>query len=140
MIFSPDSIRLELPATPKYLNVLTACIGEMLQRVEGLAEPEQTIYNIQLAVHEGCTNIIDHAYNGAPGRMIVELNLEFSPNRLIVNLHDNGQQFDPMRVPEPELGIGQERGYGLFLMRQIMDEVYYEPNDGHNHWRLVKHL
>ena len=69
MFFSPDVICLELPGTAKYLNVLTACIGEMLGRVEGLVEADQTIYNIQLAVHEGCTNIVDHAYGAAGGRI-----------------------------------------------------------------------
>jgi anti-sigma regulatory factor (Ser/Thr protein kinase) len=31
-------------------------------------------------------------------------------------------------------------GYGLFLMRSLLDEVRYEPQAGNNRWRLVKCL
>ena len=71
-----DTIRLDFPATHKYLNVLGACIHELLARVEGLAEPVVVSYNIQLAVHEACTNIVDHAYAGMPaGRLNITLTL-----------------------------------------------------------------
>lgn len=139
MFFSPDVVCLELPGTSKYLNILTACISEMLQRVEGLVEPEKTIYNIQLAVHEGCTNIVDHAYEHSNGRIVVTLTLNHDPYQLVVELFDTGQPFTP---PEQHLmpGKAQIRGYGLFLMEQIMDEIRYDPMPGHNCWRLTKNL
>lgn len=140
MIFSPDEIHLELPGSGKYLNVLSACIAEMLSRVEGLGNVEQTIYNIQLAVHEGCTNIVDHAYEQEPGRIGVHLELNWNPAQIIIELHDTGRSFDLSTIQSPSLGEPQVRGYGLFLMREIMDEVVYRPSPGHNCWRLVKYL
>lgn len=135
-----DLVRLELPATGHYLNILAVCIGEMLSRVDGMSDPQQTIYNIQLAVHEGCTNIVDHAYTDNGGRIAVNLMLDWTPPQIIVELHDNGRSFDPDTIPEPNFDEPQVRGYGLFLMRQIMDEVAYDPQPGHNCWRMVKYL
>ncbi len=135
-----EMVRLELPANARYLNVLAACIGEMLVRVDGLSDPQQTIYNIQLAVHEGCTNIVDHAYVDDGGRITVNLMLGWTPPQLIVELHDSGRAFDPTSIPAPDLDEPQVRGYGLFLMRQIMDEVVYDSQPGHNCWRMVKYL
>jgi serine/threonine-protein kinase RsbW len=137
---SSEVVRLELPATAQYLNVLAACIGEMLSRVDGMSDPQQTIYNIQLAVHEGCTNIVDHAYVDDGGRIAVNLMLGWSPPQIIVELHDNGRSFDPDSISDPDFDEPQVRGYGLFLMRQIMDEVAYDPQPGHNCWRMVKYL
>lgn len=135
-----EVVRLELPANARYLNVLAACIGEMLSRVDGMNDPQQTIYNIQLAVHEGCTNIVDHAYIDDGGRIAVNLMLGWSPPQIIVELHDNGRSFDPHNIPDPNFDEPQVRGYGLYLMRQIMDEVEYDPQPGHNCWRMVKYL
>ena len=135
-----EVIRLELPANARYLNVLAVCIGEMLSRVDGMSDPQQTIYNIQLAVHEGCTNIVDHAYVDEDGRITVNLMLGWSPPHIIVELHDNGRSFDPSSIAEPNFDEPQVRGYGLFLMRQIMDEVEYDAQPGHNIWRMIKHL
>jgi serine/threonine-protein kinase RsbW len=135
-----EVVRLELPANARYLNVLGVCIGEMLSRVDGMSDPQQTIYNIQLAVHEGCTNIVDHAYVDDGGRIAVNLMLGWSPPQIIVELHDNGRSFDPTSIPDPNFDEPQVRGYGLYLMRQIMDEVAYDPQPGHNCWRMVKYL
>jgi serine/threonine-protein kinase RsbW len=136
-----DLIWLDLPATHKYLNVLGACINEMLSRVEGLAEPAVLSYSVQLAVHEACANIIDHAYEGREqDRFKVALSLEETPRRFVAELYDSGRSFDLSRVPQPTLEDPQIHGYGLFLIQQLLDEVTYQPQSGNNYWRLVKNL
>jgi serine/threonine-protein kinase RsbW len=140
MFFSSDEIHLDLPASSKYLNVLSACIAEMLCRVEDMQDAQQITYNVQLAVHEGCTNIIDHAYERQGGRIGVRLELGWDPTRLIVELQDTGHSFDLSGTRHPDLSTPQVRGYGLHLMQHIMDEVVYQPSSGHNAWRLVKYL
>lgn len=135
-----EVVRLELPANSRYLNILAACIGEMLVRVDGLSDPQQTIYNIQLAVHEGCTNIVDHAYIDDGGRIGINLMLGCNPPQLIIELHDTGRAFDPSTIPTPNFDDPQIRGYGLYLMQQIMDEVIYDSRPDGNCWRMVKFL
>ena len=137
----PDEvIRLDVPATHKYLNLLGACIGEMLSRLDDGRDLQTAIYNMQLAVQECCANIVDHAYQSADGRIMATLTLIDQPRRLVVELHDSGRPFEPETVPQPSLDEPQVRGYGLFLMRELLDEVDYEPGPGDNRWRLVKVL
>jgi serine/threonine-protein kinase RsbW len=139
-MIASDVIRLDLPASMKYLNVMGACIAEMLQREDDVNNLSTIIYNVQLAAHEACANIVDHAYSAPGGRIVVLLSVLHNPRRMVVELHDSGQSFDPSQVKEPVLGEPQVRGYGLFLMRQIMDEVTYDTQPGHNRWRMVKQL
>jgi serine/threonine-protein kinase RsbW len=137
----PDTIRLDVPATYRYLNVVGACITEVLARVEGLAEPAMVAYRVNLAVHEICANIVEHAYAGQPeGRIAVTVVLITQPRSLIIDLHDTGRSFDPACVLAPNLNEGQVGGYGLFLVRELMDDVIYQPQPGSNCWRLVKGL
>src|ERR1041385_2577011 len=122
-----DVIHVDVPATHKYINLLGACIGEMLSRMDDLPDIQTTIYNMQLAVQECCANIVDHAYKETDGRISATLTLAHEPRRLDITLHDNGRSFEPEIVPQPTLGEPQVRGYGLFLMRELLDEVDYFP-------------
>jgi serine/threonine-protein kinase RsbW len=136
-----DSVRLNLPASHKYLHLLGSCIRGVLKRADGLRDPEGVAYNVELAVHEIGANIVDHAYEGtADGRIDVTLTLGEAGSSLIVDLRDTGRAFDPNAVPEPALGEAQIHGYGLFLVRELMDTVEYTPAPAGNHWRLTKNF
>jgi serine/threonine-protein kinase RsbW len=141
LMTAPAIIRLDLPATHTYLNVLDACLEALLARITEMESQPDLAHAVLLAVHEACTNIVDHAYaDMQPARVLVTMRVESEPRRLVFELQDTGRSFDPATIPEPDLAEGQIRGYGLFLMRQIMDDVEYTPLPGGNHWRLSKTL
>lgn len=139
-ISESDVIRLELPATYKYLSVLEACISAMLERVESIPERNTLSYNVTLAVHETCTNIVEHAYAERAGTIKAILCLAGEPRRLVIDLYDTGRSFSMPEVQQPNLEEVQTNGYGLFLIHELMDEVSYHPQSGDNRWRLVKNL
>jgi serine/threonine-protein kinase RsbW len=141
-------VRLEVPASYQYLSVITACADALIQHLGDLQDPQLLIYQIKLAIHETCANIIDHAY-GRRGQasqeqageaIIARLLLLEQPRRIVVDLYDSGVEFDFSSVTQPDLDQPQTSGYGMFLIQQIMDEVLYEPLPGKNHWQLVKYL
>ncbi len=135
-----NTVRLELPAIHKYLNVIGACIHAMLDREQGLKEKDSLFYNIELAVHEACTNIVEHAYAGVTGRIEIIFTLLEEPRRFVIELRDRGQSFNLADAAAPDLDQPQTSGYGLFLVHQLMDEVAYYPEPGNNLWRLVKYF
>jgi anti-sigma regulatory factor (Ser/Thr protein kinase) len=62
------------------------------------------------------------------------------PPALIVSIDDAGSAFDlPETIPQPSHHL-QERGLGLFLVYELMDEVRYTRRDERNHWHLRKQL
>lgn len=137
----PEHIKLDLPARFTYLHLLSDCIADLLRLVDGLNDHETLIYNVQLAAHEACTNIVNHAYgSGHEGRIRIELTLEFAPPRLTIDLQDTGRPFNEDAYMAPDLETAQVHGYGLFLIRNLMDTVTYTPATGRNHWSLIKNL
>lgn len=137
----PEVVRLDLPARYLYLHLLSDCIADMIKLVEGLTEAELLVYNIQLAAHEACTNIVNHAYgNRDDGRIGIKLTLDFDPNRLTIELQDEGKPFEPERYMAPNLEEVRVHGYGLFLIQNLMDGVTYTPTPGRNQWCLTKNL
>jgi serine/threonine-protein kinase RsbW len=135
-----DVIELCLPAKYRYLALVRACIRELMQSAGDSAIAEDTIYGVQLAVHEVCNNIIEHAYRHENGWIRLILSLRPEGRTFSADLYDGGGPFDPTSEAPPNLNEPREQGYGLFLARQLMDEVSYDYESGKNHWRLLKTL
>lgn len=114
---------------PARYESLAAIDQFVVAAAEQASFDECTVYQVELAVDEACSNIIEHAYGGE-GSGIIECTYRIQDEELIVILRDHGQSFDPETVPKPNLSPNvQERtggGLGLYLIRQIMDEVNFD--------------
>jgi serine/threonine-protein kinase RsbW len=98
---------------------------------------------VELAVDEACTNIIEHAYGLDKGGEI-ECTCTAANDCLTVILRDHGKPFNLSSVTEPDLSSGLEKrplgGLGVYLMRQLMDEVRFEAlGEAGNLLTMVKH-
>jgi serine/threonine-protein kinase RsbW len=132
---------LVLPTDLERLAVLETQISELLAHAPPLAEPGIVQYNVHLAVHELCANIIKHAYQGQTGKFMLTLSLLNTPWRVEVSTYDHGRRhFDVERWTPPDPGELPVYGLGIFLIRGLMDEVSYAPDADCTRWRLVKHL
>lgn len=103
---------------------------------------DKEIYAVELAVDEACANIIEHAYGGEGNGEIICICNDIN-NSLEIILKDDGKQFDPAGVTPPDFSIEleklQPRGAGLFLIRNMMDDVDFKfSKDLGNELRMVK--
>jgi len=136
-----QEIHLTIPADHQYLNLVSACLQAIFERYEDLSEKADLLYNLQLGVHEICSNIIEHAYGGlSPGAIEVDFDISQLPGSIHISLSDTGLSFEPESTPTPDLGIPQVHGYGLFLAYELLDFVRYHREEGVNHWILEKNL
>ena len=89
----------------------------------------RSTYAVQMAVDEACSNIIEHGYGGE-GKGEIYLQFQQLADGIKVIIQDRGAPFDPDAVPAPNVEAPLEErgegGLGLFLMRQLMDEVIFE--------------
>jgi serine/threonine-protein kinase RsbW len=101
------------------------------------------VYAVEFAVDEACSNIIEHAYGSDRGGEI-ECTCTTANDCLTVILRDHGKPFNLSSVTEPDLSSGLEKrplgGLGVYLMRQLMDEVRFEAlGEAGNLLTMVKH-
>ena len=98
------------------------------------------ILDTQLAVEEVITNIIVHGYKKAGGEIIISFRI--NPSNLEVRIMDSSPRFDPLSIPNPKLdGAIEERkigGLGVHLVREVMDKVVYQYENGKNILVLIK--
>lgn len=96
---------------------------------------DNAVYEVQLAVDEAATNIIEHAYGGE-GKGEIRITFQITSDSLILRIYDRGIPFDPHMIEKPKLHLKLEelspRGLGLYWMRNLMDDVHFEftPEQG----------
>jgi len=129
-----------VPAKYKYLAQISKFVGQAAKEAD---LDKASIYAVQLAVDEACSNIMEHAYGGE-GTGEILCSCEIIDNGLKVILIDHGKPINPKEVPEFDshtpLNKIEPGGAGIFLMNQLMDRVHYksDPHLG-NRMELVKH-
>jgi serine/threonine-protein kinase RsbW len=120
---------------------IAAAIRQFLHTIPSLEHDQQAIYAIELAVHELCTNIIMHAYPANdPGSIALSGRFHAHQKKLEINIYDWGRPFSPEKRTLPDLEHGQEGGYGLFIIEQIVDSLHYNRTATSNHWQLIKKI
>jgi serine/threonine-protein kinase RsbW len=89
-------------------------------------------YQVETAVDEACSNIIEHAYGGE-NKGNITCCCDCAPGCITIILKDNGKRFSPDNIPEPNVhGSLEEReshGLGLFFIKKLMDEVHFDFSD-----------
>ena len=107
------------------------------------AECEEDARRLNLNFRVGLTEALANAmlYGNAhdPSKSVV-VELLMGHGRLEATVRDQGSGFDPASVPDPTRpeNITRGCGRGLFLMRELLDEVSY--NDRGNEVKLVLRL
>jgi serine/threonine-protein kinase RsbW len=133
-------VQLQIQATFKELRTIDKPIDSLLENVDSF--DESAVYNVKLAVHEICTNIVEHAYEFERDAQIgLWLGLIEKPAvRLVVKLRDSGLPFDNVpdgyEEPSSDLDNHGDGGYGLFLAHMLMDSVEYRRVGEYNLWRM----
>jgi sigma-B regulation protein RsbU (phosphoserine phosphatase) len=131
-------LTLELQASP----------GEVMRGVEALQEfastqrvPESTTFGLALALEECGSNVVNHALAGDALRTF-HVVLERTRDSFVIELSDDGPEFDPTAPPRKPEATDEDRpgGWGLELVRRHMDELRYQRTAGRNVLRLTKRL
>jgi anti-sigma regulatory factor (Ser/Thr protein kinase) len=101
------------------------------------------VFNVNLVLEEAIVNVINYAYPKEKHESIY-LSAQLHEGSIVFVLTDTGMQFDPTKAPEADITLSLEDrpigGLGIFLIRQIMNEVSYERIDGKNVLTLSKKL
>ena len=103
-------------------------------------DPELTM-NINLALEEVVSNVILYAYPREMGEKITIMAQSDSHN-LMFTITDKGKEFDPTQVEEADITLSAEDreigGLGIYIVKNIMNEVTYQRLDGKNILTLKK--
>lgn len=124
----PDATiqKFELPSIPE-------SISKIEQLIEGLCEYKtinQDCYgNMLITLTEAVNNAIQHG-NESDCNKLVYIELETFDDEVLFTIRDEGNGFDYNKVPDPTLPENRYKtsGRGIFLMRNLADNISFEEN------------
>ena len=96
---------------------------------------------LRLAVEEAVVNVIDYAYpSGIEGD--IEIHIMSDGGTLKTIIIDSGVAFDPTAKEKADTSLSAEDrqigGLGILLVRELMDAINYERENGKNILTLIK--
>ena len=117
------TVRLELPSRLEVLDEAGELVGQL---AEAAGFEEDPRLDIQTAVHESLVNAIVHG-NGLDETRRVTLEIDLDREGLDISVRDEGQGFDPSRIPDPLApeNLCRNSGRGVLLMNALMDTVAF---------------
>jgi serine/threonine-protein kinase RsbW len=117
------TVRLTIPAKAEYITLVRLALSGLSQ-----LRPldDETLGDLKLAVTEACSNSVRHAYrDGREGA--VQVVYELYPDRLVVEVCDDGEGFTAAdRAPFAD-GSLNEGGLGIAIIRELADELEFGP-------------
>lgn len=127
---------------------LASVPGNERQAAERVAAAVQSLnllpsrrQELQTAVAEAVLNAMEHGNQFRP-ELPVSICVAVSPTALVVCVTDRGQGLPANHVLQPDLAaklVGEQpaRGWGTFLIEQMVDEVHTLCGDGRHTVQLV---
>lgn len=121
---------------PAKLENLAAFLDPVKDCAEEQGITHKRIMQIELAAEEILVNIFNYAYQEEEnGYARVTCRLE-ADNRFVIEFEDAGIPFNALSLNEPDLTSEipdrQIGGLGVFLVKELMDDVQYRREDARN--------
>jgi len=126
------SIHLRIPAKAEYITLCRLALTGLAQLRD---INEDTMADLKLALTEAVSNSVRHAY-GENGNGHVDITYELQPDRLGIQVVDDGNGFDPDEAPFIEGEELSEGGLGIAIIRTIADEFEIDSKPGARGSRL----
>lgn len=133
------AIRLTIPAKAEYISLARLALTG-LSRLRAL--DAETLADLKLAITEAASNSVRHAYGDGAGT--VEVVYDLQPDRLVIEVSDDGEGFDYDREPAAADAGDEltEGGLGIAIIQTIADEFELGrgPGGRGSRLRFVKRL
>lgn len=98
--------------------------------------PEDNL-QVNLIVEEIFTNIVNYS-----NTEFITVNVEYNYPTVTMEFIDNGIKFNPLLKEDPSLpetiDEAQVGGLGIFLTKEMADDLYYHHKNGKNHLKIIK--
>src|SRR5215469_12495777 len=124
---------------PGVSGAISAVADEVASTLARLEVPELKRLEITLAVQEALANAVVHGCKNDPSSEVRCRLARDQKGRVVIIVTDPGPGFHPEIISDPKLAenLYADHGRGVYLIRQLMDEVSFE--NGGNQIRMWKY-
>ena len=104
---------------------------------------EKTVHDIQMALDELLTNIVNYGYEDSDEHKI-DVRFGINDDAVRVEIIDDSKPYNILEQENPDISLSVEDkpigGLGIFLIKKLMSNVDYYTKEGKNHLVMTKEL
>ena len=103
-------------------------LNEVIDQLETRGWPQHDVFGVHLAMEEALVNAIQHG-NGQDANKHVHVVCSLCPDRIRIEVADEGRGFNPTALPDPTRKdrVVVPYGRGVMLMKAFMLRVEFNP-------------
>jgi serine/threonine-protein kinase RsbW len=118
-------------------NEALGVVEFVIDRMARESYPDADLFAVRVGLQEAILNAVAHGNRNDPTRL-VRVSYHVDAGRVVITVEDEGEGFDPGRLPDPLAQENLERlhGRGLLLMRSFLTSVRH--NERGNQVTLCK--
>ena len=132
---------LTVEATVESIPVITEFVDGQLEQFDC---PMKAQAQIDIAIDELFSNIVQYAYYHGTGPATVRVEVMEEPLSVVITFLDPGVPYDPLAKADPDVTLSAEErdvgGLGIYIVKKNMNEITYEYKDGKNILRIRKEI
>lgn len=131
-----ESVTLKIAPEMDQLERIASVVEDFAERDHW---PPDLTFKVNLVLDELSVNVVSYG----SGASEIEVSLASDADEVRLEIADDGQPFDPLNeASEPDIEAPLEErpigGLGIYLVREMMDELYYSRENGRNRLAMVK--
>ena len=123
------------------IEKITGFINEHLQSENAT---KKFCASIDIVIDEIYSNIVKYTKLTEDDKVNVKIEIDGIPKKITLQFIDAGVPYNPLEKINPDttasLDERNEGGLGIFMVKNIMDEVHYEYKDNKNVLTLIKNF
>ncbi len=132
-----EKLALKLSNNVEELERITAAVEALAEQEDW---PPAFTFRVNLVLEEFGINIIN--YGHSESSQDFEITLTSEVDTLVIEFSDEGQPFNPLEdAAPPDTGANLEDrpigGLGLFLVREMTEQMHYRRENSKNHSTMV---
>ena len=112
--------------------------------IEQFEVSKRTLMQLDLVVEEIFVNIASYAYSPNTGLVKILLQTDIEPLSISLTFIDSGVPYNPLEKSDPDVGLSvddrQIGGLGIFLTKNLVDDICYQYVDEQNILQFTKFL
>ena len=112
--------------------------------IEQFEVSKRTLMQIDLIVEEIFVNVASYAYAPNTGSVKILIEAKEEPHTVSLTFIDSGVPYNPLEKSDPDINLSvddrQIGGLGIFLTKNLVDEISYKFVDSQNILQLTKSL
>ena len=129
---------------PANVELIDKMIDPIVSSLEEIGIEHKKVYQVTLALEEIFANISKYAYPSNDGMIDISYEISEDKKQLKIVIRDKGIAFNPLAKEDPDLdaSVAERKigGLGIYIVKNIIDDIKYQRVNNENVLELIKQL